>query len=50
MALEVRSEYLSAPEFGPSMEFFYALLENDELVAKVQRTPATLRAMILGQD
>lgn len=31
MALGVRSEYLSAPEFGPSMEFFYALLENDEL-------------------
>ena len=30
-ALRVRSEYLSAPEFGPKMEFFYALLENDEL-------------------
>lgn len=32
MALRVRSEYLSAPEFGPKMEFFYALLENDELM------------------
>lgn len=31
MALRVRPEYLSAPEFGPSMEFFYAILENDEL-------------------
>lgn len=31
MALRVRVEYLSAPEFGPSMEFFYAMLENDEL-------------------
>lgn len=31
MALRVRPEYLSAPEFGPSMEFFYAMLENDEL-------------------
>lgn len=25
------SRYLSAPEFGSSMEFFYAMLENDEL-------------------
>lgn len=32
MALRVRPEYLSAPEFGPKMEFFYALLENDELM------------------
>ena len=31
-ALKVRPEYLSAPEFGPKMEFFYALLENDELM------------------
>ena len=31
-ALRVRPEYLSAPEFGPKMEFFYALLENDELM------------------
>ena len=31
MGLRVRPEYLSAPEFGPSMEFFYAMLENDEL-------------------
>lgn len=31
MALRVRPEYLSAPEFGPSMEFFYAILESDEL-------------------
>lgn len=31
MALRVRPEYLSAPEFGPKMEFFYALLESDEL-------------------
>lgn len=32
MALRVRPEYLSVPEFGPKMEFFYALLENDELM------------------
>lgn len=32
IALRVRPEYLSAPEFGPKMEFFYALLENDELM------------------
>ena len=31
MALRVRPEYLSAPEFGPPMKFFYAMLENDEL-------------------
>ncbi|MBY4797382.1 helix-turn-helix domain-containing protein [Collinsella sp. AGMB00827] len=31
-ALRVRPEYLSTPEFGPKMEFFYALLENDELM------------------
>ena len=31
MAQRVRPEYLSAPEFGPSMEFFYAILESDEL-------------------
>ena len=31
MALRVRPEYLSAPEFGSSMEFSYAMLENDEL-------------------
>lgn len=31
-ALKVRPEYLSVPEFGPKMEFFYALLENDELM------------------
>lgn len=31
-ALGVRPEYLSTPEFGPKMEFFYALLENDELM------------------
>lgn len=31
MALRVRPEHLSAPEFGSSMEFFYAMLENDEL-------------------
>lgn len=30
-ALMVRPEYLSVPEFGPHLEFFYALLENDEL-------------------
>lgn len=30
-ALGVRPEYLSTPEFGPHLEFFYALLENDEL-------------------
>ena len=30
-ALRVRPEYLSIPEFGPQLEFFYALLENDEL-------------------
>ena len=30
-ALRVRPEYLSTPEFGPQLEFFYALLENDEL-------------------
>ena len=30
-ALQVRPEYLTAPEFGPKMEFFYALLESDEL-------------------
>lgn len=30
-ALRVRPEYLSTPEFGPHLEFFYALLENDEL-------------------
>lgn len=31
MALRVRPEYLSAPEFTRGMEFFYALLENDEM-------------------
>lgn len=31
MALRVRPEYLNAPEFGPRLEFVYALLENDEL-------------------
>jgi hypothetical protein len=31
-ALNVRLEYLSTPEFEPQMEFFYALLENDELM------------------
>lgn len=45
MALEVRSEYLSAPEFGPSMEFFYALLENDELygytITEINDRPAS---------
>lgn len=44
MALGVRSEYLSAPEFGPLMEFFYALLENDELygytVTEINDCPA----------
>ena len=30
-ALRVRPEYLSTPEFGPHLEFFYALLENDKL-------------------
>lgn len=30
-ALRVRPEYLSTPEFGPQLEFFYTLLENDEL-------------------
>lgn len=44
MALRVRSEYLSAPEFGPQLEFYYALLENDELmgytVAEINGKPA----------
>lgn len=31
MALRVRPEYLSAPEFVRGMELFYALLENDEM-------------------
>ena len=31
-ALRVRPEYLSTPEFGPHLEFFYTLLENDELM------------------
>lgn len=30
MALGVRPEYLNAPEFGPRLEFAYALLENDD--------------------
>lgn len=30
-ALQVRPEYLTAPEFGPKMEFFYTLLESNEL-------------------
>lgn len=29
--MRARPEYLSTPEFGPHLEFFYALLENDEL-------------------
>lgn len=53
MALGVRSEYLSAPEFGPSMEFFYALLENDELygytITEINDRPAiTGGLMIVG--
>lgn len=44
MVLGVRSEYLTAPEFGPRMEFFYALLENDDLmgytIAEVNGQPA----------
>lgn len=31
MALRVRPEYLSVSEFVRGMEFFYALLENDEM-------------------
>ena len=44
MALRVRPEYLSAPEFGPRLEFFYTLLENDELygytITEVNGQPA----------
>ena len=44
IALKVRPECLSAPEFRPKMEFFYALLENDELmsytIAEVNGKPA----------
>lgn len=47
MALRVRPEYLSAPEFGPKMEFFYALLENDELmgytITEINGQPAITR-------
>lgn len=31
MALGVRPEYLNSPEFGPRLEFYYALLENDDM-------------------
>lgn len=55
MALRVRSEYLSAPEFGPSMEFFYALLENDELygytITEINGRPAiTGGVMTVGMN
>lgn len=33
IAPKVRLKCLSAPEFRPKMEFFYALLENDELMS-----------------
>lgn len=43
-ALKVRPEYLSAPEFKRSLEFTYALLENDDVqdytVAEINGHPA----------
>lgn len=43
-ALKVRPEYLSAPEFKRSLEFTYALLENDDMqdytVAEINGHPA----------
>ncbi len=43
-ALRVRPEYLSSPEFGPRLEFTYALLENDDLmgytVTEINECPA----------
>lgn len=50
MALGVRSECLSVLEFGPSMEFFYALLENDELygytITEINDRPAITGRLI----
>lgn len=44
MALRVRPEYLSSPKFGPYMEFYYAILENEETlgytVTKLNGQPA----------
>lgn len=43
-ALKVRPEYLSSPEFGPYMEFYYAILENEDIlgytVTKINGQPA----------
>ena len=43
-ALKVRPEYLSSPEFGPYMEFYYAILENEDTlgytVTKINGQPA----------
>lgn len=42
--LKVRPEYLSSPEFGPYMEFYYATLENEDTlgytVTKINGQPA----------
>lgn len=42
--LKVRPEYLSSPEFGPYMEFYYAILENEDTlgytVTKINGQPA----------
>ena len=44
MALTVRPEYLNSPEFGPYMEFYYAILENEETLGdtttKIKGQPA----------
>lgn len=44
MALRVRPEYFSSPEFGPYMEFYYAILENEDAlgytVTKINGQPA----------
>ena len=44
MALRVRPEYLSSPKFGSYMEFYYAILENEEAfgytVTKINGQPA----------
>lgn len=49
IAPKVRLKCLSAPEFRSKMEFFYALLENDELmsyaITEVNGKPA-----IVGSD
>lgn len=52
-ALKVWPKYLSAPEFGPRLEFSYALLENDDIqgciITEINDQPAIV-AKSMGTD